>query len=296
MKISSLFETLLRKKQKQQTAITGDIRSLIKFTAENELGIAAYDIDEEYYCDVLDRFGITAADLRLNVEIYKQRLRWKELAEQISTLEVAAENAQKTLDDEDQAEGCRRKKALENLETLEMARDKASQKCAGAVAAHAELLGGADVSELELSLADQLASINKSISRITLAMNPDYVGRPIETARGGMSPGGTLWADMQSATAGLLKQTQRALETTTDPANRARLESQAKAAELKLHNDVKEIKALEKRRDAINKQLSGMVAEKLKPENFKIRKASPSRVDKAKQLAQSMGYGAEQRK
>jgi hypothetical protein len=296
MKIASLFEILLKKKEKQQSTVTGDVRSLIRIIAENELGIAAYEIDMEFYSDALDRSGITAADLRLNVEIFKQRHRWKELAEQISSLEETAYNAQKVFDEEDLAEGRRRKQALERLETLETARNSSSKQFAAAVSAHSELMGGADTSELEKSLTDQLENLNGSIRRITLAKDPDYVGRPIETSRGGMSPGGTLWANVEIATAGLLKQTRKALENVTDAAKRERLESQAKAAEVRLQNDAKELKTLEKRRDAILKQLSGLVSEKLKPENFRIRKATPSRDDKAKLLAQSMGYGAAQRK
>jgi hypothetical protein len=296
MKTATLFAKIFKTKEKKQIAIANDVHALIVITAESQLGIANYDLDENHYGEVLEQSEISEATFQMNVEIVKDRHAKKILADKILIFKQAAIKTEQDVVEECRAEELRQQQARVKIESLKTASSIAATQYAAAEAAKAELIAGAKTLDLEKPLGDELADINASIRRIALAADPNYVGRPIETARGGMSPGGTLWADMQTATAGLLRQTQRALETTTDPANRARLESQAKAAEQKLHNDSKDLTALEKRRDAINKQLSELVAEKLKPENFRIRKATPSRDEQAKQLAQSMGYGAEQRK
>jgi len=118
MSISSLLDRVFRKSDANDSAYQDDVRRFAYVVAQHELGVPdAPPIDEEHLMAIVDGWG-TREEFEALVRLAVDRIQAAPLAAEIDTRRSAAQAAEQAYREADEAEGRRRREALERLQEL----------------------------------------------------------------------------------------------------------------------------------------------------------------------------------
>lgn len=270
-KIQELFAKVTRRQQQQSAAKLDSVKSLIVALAEQELGHAGRKLDIESAADLLENAGLSEAELRENVELYKQRVRWATLAAKQTELLQTADRLAAEVRAAGEAETARRKAEDETIERLRTAASAASAEYLAAVDADADLQTTCQPFAYSPALNEQLASVNAALAETRQKLSP--TGQP------GISHFNQ-WPSIHKEPAMLVAHTRRALEgDRITPERRAQLESQQAAAEKSVERARAELADLEQQREQIISQMTAPQDAHLRPENFALIRHPRAKVE-----------------
>ncbi len=281
---ATLFETIAGRRKQEQADVYKDIRSLAIAVGRDELGVGgAQKVDVDSAADALAASGMGEADFRVTVDLYKRRIAWAKLAKHRVALQKKSEQAERARIDADRAETARLKAAFRNLEALKVSADSAMAESSRAMAAEADLIGGAEVTAAEKALEPELRKLNDEAVRLQNKLRPT-VSLP--------AGGGTYMIDINPAA-----MARDAREELADAASKQfpkdrtdRLRNTVEVAEAAVAQCERELAEIEKKRAAVNKKSAVFNTAKAKPESFRIVRAKASFDEQSKALAAKLGH------
>lgn len=290
--ITDLFNRLRDRRQETRDAHLTEIHRAIIILAENGAGKNG-DLDLDYYASLIESEGLTEDDLRTNIDVYQQRVRWAELAPRVDALNKASVDALQVYNDHDLKLGRLIRDERKKLVQEERAAQRAQTQSEKALAAQGNLIADAEVTAEERALGAKQSELNAEIGKLIDATNPrlssvDRMGRALNV--------GSDWASIQQFPALLAEQTRHALADETvgySKDRRAELKSQLAAAERAVAESEKKLTRLTKQAVEINKKQVKLNDAKLLPESFRLVRATPTRLDRQKRHAREMGFHAD---
>ena len=287
--VDRLFRRLSDRRQDKRDKTMSEVHRAIIILADDSAGRNG-GLDLDFYADLVEREGFTEADLRKNIEVYRQRCKWAKLAGQREALKKAAEQAERDFNDFDLAEGRRRLAAQKKLQALEHAVPIAVSLASKSLAAEGNLLAQAARTPEERALNEESGKLNETLGRLRRAVDATYsstdaIGHSTNLAGD--------WASIQEFPALLCVQTRRKLKDEADVLSddrKTQLKSQLLSAEGALADRSRELVVAERKAVEMKKKLLELNAAKMLPESFRIIRAKPTHDEDARRRAYELGY------
>lgn len=269
-----LRERIFTRRRENELEIVRDYRGMVIAIAQSELGrIKPANIDEradaviiDNLALILDASGRSEADLKSDVQRYKQRLHWSELAQQEQPRKAAAESAHSAWQQADEAEVRRHREAMKKVAELETASRIAQTAYLECVGTDGNLTSTAATDDDERDLIAQLKPINERITRLKEQLHPRMLPRDA-----GLTP------MMHTNCGALLEQIKRELtevQARRTAGNVNEIKERLAAVEKFVAERRQELAAAEKEHANITRQLQ-ITTDKLLPENFALTSSAP---------------------
>ena len=142
--VTELFARVTGRKKERDAARIRGVTELVVVLGDAELGASENDFDLDSAAAILEKTGLSEADLRKNIELYKDRCKWAELTAEVGRLRQAAEDKWEELRRADAAEAERRREFARMFEASEAEAQQATRRAVEASGAEAELHATAD--------------------------------------------------------------------------------------------------------------------------------------------------------